>query len=306
MTVHDLLLALLLPSADDAAEDLAYNVGHGSVARFIAMMNARARQLGLTGTHYTTPIGLDTPGNYSTARDLVTLARYVMHAEPFFRRAVALTQATLHSGDHPREIINRNDLVARFRWINGIKTGHTLQAGYVLVGSGSRNGLNLISVVLGTPSISERDATTLALLDWGFASFHTVTPVRAGQVITHLKLRDRTGAAAAVIAGATFTRVLARDATVRTRVLLQSKLAGPLAFHTRVGTLRVIVAGAIVARIPLLLAHAVPAPPAPLLDRLAAPITLVCAVLLVAVAAAAAGWGRRRAHPGLADGRRRR
>src|SRR5947209_9240752 len=82
MTVHDLLLALLLPSADDAAEDLAYNVGHGSVARFIAMMNARARQLGLTETHYTTPIGLDTPGNYSTAADLAKLARYVMAAQP--------------------------------------------------------------------------------------------------------------------------------------------------------------------------------------------------------------------------------
>src|SRR6201999_4620723 len=63
MSVHDLLLAMMLPSADDAAEDLAYNVGHGSVARFVAMMNARARELHLTHTHYTTPIGLDTPGN---------------------------------------------------------------------------------------------------------------------------------------------------------------------------------------------------------------------------------------------------
>ena len=71
MSVHDLLLALMLPSADDAAEDLAYNVGHGSVARFVGMMNARARELGLRHTHYTTPIGLDTPGNYSSAADLV-------------------------------------------------------------------------------------------------------------------------------------------------------------------------------------------------------------------------------------------
>ena len=72
MTVHDLLLAMMLPSADDAAEDLAYNVGDGSVARFVAMMNAEARRLGLRDTHYTTPIGLDTPGNYSSAGDLVS------------------------------------------------------------------------------------------------------------------------------------------------------------------------------------------------------------------------------------------
>ena len=90
MSVHDLLIAMMLPSADDAAEDLAYNVGHGSVARFLAMMNARAGQLGLTHTHYTTPIGLDTPGNYSSAGDLVTLARYLLQGEPFFKAVVAL------------------------------------------------------------------------------------------------------------------------------------------------------------------------------------------------------------------------
>ena len=77
MSVHDLMLAMLLPSADDAAEDLAYNVGRGSVARFVGMMNAKARELDLTHTHYSTPIGLDTPGNYSSASDLAKLARYV-------------------------------------------------------------------------------------------------------------------------------------------------------------------------------------------------------------------------------------
>ena len=85
MSVHDLLLALMLPSADDAAEDLAFNVGHGSIARFIGMMNARARELGLTHTHYSTPIGLDTPGNYSSASDLVKLASYALHAQPLLR-----------------------------------------------------------------------------------------------------------------------------------------------------------------------------------------------------------------------------
>ena len=86
MSVHDLLTAMLLPSADDAAEDLAYNVGHRSVNRFLSMMNARAAQLGLTHTHYTTPIGLDTPGNYSSADDLVDLARYLLRTSRSSRR----------------------------------------------------------------------------------------------------------------------------------------------------------------------------------------------------------------------------
>jgi D-alanyl-D-alanine carboxypeptidase (penicillin-binding protein 5/6) len=304
MTVHDLMLALLLPSADDAAEDLAYNVGHGSVARFVAMMNARARQLGLSETHYTTPIGLDTPGNYSTPGDLAKLARYVMRAQPFFRHAVALTRAQLRSGNRPRLIVNRNDLVGRYPWINGIKTGHTLQAGYVLVGSGSRSGMNLISVVLGTPSMAARDASTLAVLRYGFANFVRRSPVRAGEVVARLRLRDRTGAFAAAVTQRGFSRVLARDVRVRTRVVLRSELAAPLAYHARVGTLIVLAGGRVLDRIPLLLAHAVPAPKATRLAGLVGPITLVCALILVSVAVVTTGFGRRRTR-GIAQGRRR-
>jgi D-alanyl-D-alanine carboxypeptidase (penicillin-binding protein 5/6) len=305
MTVHDLLLALLLPSADDAAEDLAYNVGGGSVARFIAMMNHRAHQLGLSETRYSTPIGLDTPGNYSTAADLAKLARYVMGAQPFFKHAVGLTQALLRSGNHQRLIVNRNDLVGRFPWVNGVKTGHTLQAGYVLVGSASGGGMNLISVVLGTPSTAQRDADTLALLRYGFAGFVTLTPVRAGEVITHLRLRDRTGARAAVIAAAGLHRVFARGTVLGTRAVLRQKLAGPLAYHARVGTLLVRADGRVIDRIALLLAHAVPAPAPALLDRLAGTITLVVALLLVLAVVVAMGLGRRRTR-GTTQGRRRR
>ena len=114
MSVHDLLIAMMLPSADDAAEDLAYNVGHGSVSRFIAMMNARARELGLTHTHYSTPIGLDTPGNYSSAADLTKLARYLLRSEPFIKVVVAKKSAVLRTGNHVRLVENLNDLVDRY------------------------------------------------------------------------------------------------------------------------------------------------------------------------------------------------
>ena len=180
MSVHDLLLALMLPSADDAAEDLAFNVGHGSVARFVGMMNAEARMLGLRHTHYTTPIGLDTPGNYSSAADLVKLADYDMTHSRYFARIVALPRATLYSGSHVRTVVNRNDLVGRYPWIDGIKTGHTLDAGYVLVASGHRGGMALISAVLGTDSETSRDDNTLALLGYGGANFRVWTPVQQG------------------------------------------------------------------------------------------------------------------------------
>ena len=183
MSVHDLLIAMMLPSADDAAEDLAYNVGHHSVRRFLAMMNARAGQLGLTHTHYTTPIGLDTPGNYSSAGDLVTLARYLLQGEPFFKAVVRLPRYTLRTGNHVRDVVNLNDLVAKDSWINGVKTGHTLDAGYVLVVSGTQGGMTLIGAVLGAPSEAGRDASALALLNYGFANFQLRTPVHAGTVL---------------------------------------------------------------------------------------------------------------------------
>ncbi len=140
MTVHDLLVAMMLPSADDAAEDLAYTVGHGSIARFVAMMNAEARKLGLKHTHYSTPIGLDTPGNYSTAADLVKLAAYDLSHSKFFAHTVDQSSAVLKTGP-VRYVTNLNTLVGTVPWITGVKTGHTNGAGYVLVASGHKDGM---------------------------------------------------------------------------------------------------------------------------------------------------------------------
>ncbi len=254
MSVHDLLIAMLLPSADDAAEDLAYNVGHGSVSRFLAMMNARARELGLTRTHYTTPIGLDTPGNYSSAGDLVTLARYLLRTEPFFKAAVAQPRAVLRTGSHVRVVVNRNDLVGRYAWVNGVKTGHTLQAGYVLVASGTRNGMTLIGAVLGAPSEGGRDAAALALLNYGFANYKLRTPVRAGQVFARPAVSGRPGMHVRLIAASSYTSVFSRRARTGLRVNAPAQLAGPLPRHAVVGSLAVLANHRVMARIPLLLA----------------------------------------------------
>jgi serine-type D-Ala-D-Ala carboxypeptidase (penicillin-binding protein 5/6) len=258
MSVHDLLIALMLPSADDAAEALAYNVGHGSVARFVAMMNARARELHLTHTHYTTPIGLDTPGNYSSARDLVTLARYVLRSEPFIRAVVSKKSAVLRTGYHARYVTNRNDLVARYSWVNGVKTGHTLEAGYVLVASGTRAGMTLIGVVLGTPSEAARDASALALLNYGFENFRIETPVHAGEVLARLPVKDQPTLRARLIATSSYTHVFRRSARIRVRIRAPAQLIGPLPAHAVVGSALVTVGRRVQARIPLELVSAVP------------------------------------------------
>ena len=180
MRVDDLLEALLLESANDAAVTIAEGVS-GTRKRFVAAMNARARSLGLDDTSYANPIGLDDPLNYSTAADLAALARRLLRDEPL-ARIVNQPSAVLESGARRRVVNNRNDLIARFPFVDGVKTGHTRSAGYVLVGAATGPlGSKVISVVLGEPSEAARDADTLALLRYGLAQFRREKALDAEQ-----------------------------------------------------------------------------------------------------------------------------
>jgi len=289
MSVHDLLLAMLLPSADDAAVDLAYNVGHGSVSRFLGMMNAQARRLGLTHTQYMTPSGLDTPGNHSSATDLVDLARYLLQTQPFFKAVVRTTHAVLRTGNRVRAVVNLNDLVAHYSWINGVKTGHTLDAGYVLVASGTQGGMTLIDAVLGTSSEAARDANALALLNWGFANFGLRTPVHAGAVLARPGVTGgKPGASVRLIAASTYTHVFPKAAKVRLRVTAPAQLAGPLARDTQVGSVAVLEGRRVVTRIPLLLNTGLPQIKKP---KSIASVMVVSATLFALLVAAGAVIG---------------
>lgn len=284
MSVHDLMIALLLPSADDAAEDLAFGVGQGSVPRFVAMMNAEASRLGLRQTHYATPIGLDTPGNYSTASDLVTLTRYVMSTQPFFRSVVALPAARIRVGSEWRMVTNLNTLIGSVPWVTGVKTGHTLQAGYVLVGSGTRGGMTLISAVLGAPSEAARESDTLALLDYGFTGFRLLTPVSSGSVVGERPESGFSRRRAQLVAASSVRRVFPLSTRIHVLIHAPKRMTGPLTRGAVVGSVLVIADGHRVASVPLRLLRAVPAPPAGVLGWLGpgGVTLLVLGLLLIA------------------------
>ena len=177
MTLADLLRALLLPSANDAAETIADGIS-GSPEAFVDEMNARAEDLGLEDTSYANPVGLDERGNESSARDLVTLA-LELRKIPFFRETVDQPRATLRSGDRRRVVLNRNRLVRDVDFVDGVKTGRTDDAGYVLVGSATQRGVTVVSAVLGEPSEAARDADTLALLRYGLDRFRRASRARS-------------------------------------------------------------------------------------------------------------------------------
>jgi D-alanyl-D-alanine carboxypeptidase (penicillin-binding protein 5/6) len=256
MSVRDLLRATLLPSANDAAAAIAVGT-MGSTQAFVAEMNRRAAALGLRDTHYTTPVGLDDSGNYSSARDLATLAIRLRGYE-FFRRTTDLPSATLRSGSRKRTVVNRNTLVRRVAAVNGVKTGHTTRAGYVLVGSARRAGVTVVSVVLGDPSERARDADSLALLRYGLSSYEAATPLPEGRVLGRVALRYRGGESVSVVAGATVHRVLRRNTSTRVLVGgLPAEVDGPLPRGSRIGTATVRAGGKVLARVPVVTAKAV-------------------------------------------------
>jgi D-alanyl-D-alanine carboxypeptidase (penicillin-binding protein 5/6) len=187
ISVRDLLYGLILRSGNDAAFDLARAAG-GKEKRFVAQMNRYAAALGLADTHYANPIGLDQRGNYSSAGDLVALTRRLLRI-PAFARIAASRSASLRSVRPPRRISTINELLSLAPWVNGVKTGHTFGAKYVLVGSGRRKGVELIAAVIGTETDEERFDDTLDLLEYGFSQYRKRVPIHAGQALADPSIR---------------------------------------------------------------------------------------------------------------------
>jgi serine-type D-Ala-D-Ala carboxypeptidase (penicillin-binding protein 5/6) len=158
-----LMRAMLIVSANDAAQTLALDIG-GTTENFVKEMNDAAQQLGLTNTVATNPSGLDQGGAHSSARDVITLASTLMQNDTF-REAVAKTSAKLHG----KTYVSTDKLLTTYPGANGVKTGHTTGAGYCVVSSATRNGRTVMVVVLGAPSEDQRFEGASTLLDWAFA-----------------------------------------------------------------------------------------------------------------------------------------
>jgi serine-type D-Ala-D-Ala carboxypeptidase (penicillin-binding protein 5/6) len=192
ISVRDLLYGLILRSGNDAAHDLALAAA-GSIPRFVAQMNRRAAALGLADTHYANPVGLDQRGNFSSARDLATLTQRLLRI-PAFAKIADSRSATLRSVRPPRRIKTINELLLDAPWITGVKTGHTFDAAYCLVGSGRRKGVDLISVALGAPSDEARFSDNLELLEYGFSQYRRRVPIAAGRDFADPAIRYAGGA----------------------------------------------------------------------------------------------------------------
>ena len=172
MTVDDLLKSLIVVSANDATVALAEAVC-GSEEAFIAEMNEKAEALGLTNTHFVNTNGLPVEGHHSSARDVAITTRALLE-HPMVLNYTNIWMDTIRDGAFG--LANTNKLIRFYQGANGMKTGFTSEAGYCLSGTAKRDGMQLIAVVLGSPTSDDRFALAKQLLDFGFAHYAITTP----------------------------------------------------------------------------------------------------------------------------------
>jgi len=242
--VEDLVKGMIVQSGNDATMALAEGVG-GTVERFVEMMNAQAKVLGMKATSYKNPEGLTEAGHTTTARDLSILAMRLMHDFPEYVGYYALKKYR-YEGTPAANDSNRNLLLFRDPTVDGLKTGHTDAAGYCLVATAKRDFPNvgprrLLSIVLGTASENARANESQKLLNWGYTAYEAVKLFDAGQPVVSpavwkgqspvLKLGQPYAIVVAVPAGSA--------AQLKTQVIRPDPLVAPFTKGQAVGTLKV-------------------------------------------------------------------
>jgi D-alanyl-D-alanine carboxypeptidase (penicillin-binding protein 5/6) len=255
LTVRELVAAALIQSANDAAVALADHVGGGSRSDFVALMNAKARELDLRDTHFANPDGLDEAGHYSSARDVTRLARVAMRSA-VVRDTVRRTEKTISGGRH---LETWNDLLYTFPGLLGVKTGHTNGAGWSEVAAARGPGFVVYATLLGEPTRAERNDDLARLLAWGISRYRRLPLVEAGHAYASAELPYGKGHVQ-IVAARTQLRAVRLGKPLVERVVAPAAVALPLAKGQRVGEVRVYRDGRLIASSPLVASRAVSSP----------------------------------------------
>ena len=242
LTVQELLYGLMLSSGNDAAVALAIYCG-GTVGGFVELMNDKARLLGLRNTHFENPNGLDSPGHYSTARDLAVLAAYAMENPVFYKTVSA---KTVTAGQ--RYLRNHNKLLWVVEGADGVKTGYTRAAGRALVSSATRDGRRIIAVTLNDPDDWREHQT---LLEEGFARFHVQRVITAGDQIGELEVAGGDGSRVEVLAAEHFVYALAPEENPQVALSGPGFVYAPVAEGADAGFAYVLIQGKAVGKFPV-------------------------------------------------------
>lgn len=242
LTVQELLYGLMLQSGNDAAVALAIYCG-GTVEGFTELMNDKAHRLGMTQSHFANPNGLDSPGNYSTARDMAILTAYAMQ-NPIFAQTVSTKTITIGE----RCLRNHNKLLWQLEGANGVKTGYTKAAGRILISSVTRMGRQLIAVTFNAPDDWQDHKT---LIEDGFSRFTVQKLIRQGQTLGQLELAGGQETSVDLIAAEDFSYSLAQGERVTISLPEAGFAYAPVAEGQEAGFAHILVDGTAVAKVPL-------------------------------------------------------
>lgn len=254
--VEDLLQGMIVQSGNDATIALAEALA-GSETTFAALMNQYSQRLGLTGSHWNNSSGVPDPDplHYTTARDIALLSAAIATEFPEYYHYFSQRSFTFNG--HKQD--NRNRLLLKDPTVDGLKTGHTEQAGYCLAASALRNGTRFISVVMGSDSFASREDASAALLGYGFNFFETRRLVAANQPVGSAHVWKASDPAEVVLhqdVAATVPRGAADAA--KTTLVLDKRIIAPVSASQPVGTLRVTSGDTLIAELPVYVAHDMP------------------------------------------------
>ena len=243
LTIQELLYGLMLHSGNDAAVALAIYCG-GTVEGFVELMNDKAHTLGLSGTHFANPNGLDAPGHYATARDLAELSAYAME-NPIFYQTVSTKSMKIGQ----RYLTNHNKLLWRVEGADGVKTGYTRAAGRILVSSATRNERRLICVTINAPDDWNDHAT---LLNQGFSGFQVLRLISKGQVMGMVEIAGGQSGKVNLLAAEDFDYALAEQEKITTEIIGPGFVYAPVVMGAEAGFAHLCIDGKSVGKIPLI------------------------------------------------------
>lgn len=187
MSVDDMIKGISIASANDAVVALAEKIA-GSEAEFVNMMNRRAKELGLKNTNFKNPHGLDTADHYSSARDMSIIARELVRHQKILEYSSIYEDYLREDTDRKIWLVNTNKLVRFYDGVDGLKTGYTKEAGYCLTATAKKDGMRIITVVMGEPDSKTRNKETTELLDYAFANYKIQNLVKSDDTIGKVKV----------------------------------------------------------------------------------------------------------------------
>ncbi|WP_038342498.1 D-alanyl-D-alanine carboxypeptidase PBP5/6 [Acinetobacter sp. A47] len=247
-TVLEMLRGIIIQSGNDASKAMAEHIA-GNEGTFAHMMNQEAKRIGMVNTHFINSTGMPAEGHYSTAKDMGILAQHIIKDSSKYYPIYSEKEFTFNGIKQG----NRNALLYTDPSVDGLKTGHTDEAGFCLTTSSKRGPMRLISVIFGTPSMNERANQTRTLLAWGFANFETANVQPANQVLAKAKVwfgkEDEVQIGLAENFNVTMPKGQADK--IKTQLVVQPKLNAPLAKGQVVGKLVASLDGKVIAEKPL-------------------------------------------------------